>query len=188
MDILSKFEKEEETLNKLDFIHCQKYEEAQRNIKERENFVIEEVKKHTQTLLNELHEKWGVISSDISEQKSKISEIKSDLLYYQFHSEKADGTNKLDIFDFTWRITTNSNEDICIVDLSTSSVKGRIVTLDKDGNLKWVYDGHPSDIPTEHFFLPENIATTYLGNIIVCDTRNSAIHLLNAQDSIIAYK
>ncbi|CAG2247402.1 unnamed protein product [Mytilus edulis] len=313
LDILSKFEKDEEILNKFDFIHRQKYEEAQRNIKERENFFIGEVKKHTQTLLNELHEKWDLISSDISAQKSKISEIKNDLSYLKnnineskdsrdiekmlrdikslghslseiskieidyiqqspqratlhhenyckilsinpdgqvktfkdlspqkpialhttvdnslligvinkdswknlnkdtkskqliiklsangeelnefeyksFTLKKADGTNKLDIFDFTWRITTNFNEDICIVDLSTSSVKGRIVTLDKDGNLKWVYDGHPSNIPTEHFFLPGDIATTYLGNIIVCDTRNSAIHLLNAQGSIIAYK
>ncbi|XP_076094610.1 uncharacterized protein LOC143065127 [Mytilus galloprovincialis] len=407
VDILSKFEKEVEILNKFNFIHQQKYEEAERNIKERENFFIGEVKKHTQTLLNEIHEKWDLISSDISEQKSKISKIKNDLSYYKnyineskdsrdiekmlrdikslghslseiskieidhiqqspqftegifqqkslvqmignleivfipnpefkpkltilksfttnfgdiqkiiqsenntfwisspknaiklgitmektktlntislpeiddmtilksgeqlctmknyckilsvnpdgqvktfkdlspqkpialhttvdnslligvinkdlwknlnkdtkskqliiklsangeelnqfeyksFTLKKADGSNKLDIFDFTWRITTNSNEDICIVDLSTSSVKGRIVTLDKDGNLKWVYNGHPYDIPTEHFFLPGDIATTYLGNIIVCDTRNSAIHLLNAQGSIIAYK
>ncbi|CAC5406754.1 unnamed protein product [Mytilus coruscus] len=108
--------------------------------------------------------------------------------YKSFTLKKADGTKKLDIFDFTWRITTNFNEDICIVDLSTSSVKGRIVTLEKDGNLKWVYDGHPSNIPTDNFFLPGDIATTYLGNIIVCDTRNSVIHILNAQGSIIAYK
>ncbi|CAC5406753.1 unnamed protein product [Mytilus coruscus] len=83
IDILSKFEKDEEILNKFDFIHRLKYEEAQRKIKEREHFFIEEVKKHTRMLLNELHEKWDVISSDISEQKSKISEIKSDLSYYK---------------------------------------------------------------------------------------------------------
>ncbi|VDI26326.1 tripartite motif-containing protein 2/3 [Mytilus galloprovincialis] len=411
-NFVSELEKKEETLNKFDFIHCLKYEEAKRKITEREQLLIKEVKKNSRMLLNELYERWDVIRSCISAQKSKISEIKKDLSYYKnkineskdsrdiekmlgdikilentsleliseqinkientqqspqfnegifqqeslqqmigsldiviipdpdfepqltilksckgnfgdiqkiiqcekntfwisspnnvtkilmeitlkktkilcttslsekddmtilksgeqlctmknyckifsvnpdgqvktfkdlspqkpialhttsdnslligvinkdswkylnkdtkskqiiiklsangdelnefeyksFTLKKADGTNKLDIYDFTWRITTNINEDICIVDLSTSSVKGRIVTLDKDGNLKWVYNGHPSNIPTEHFFLPGDIATTYLGNIIVCDTRNSAIHLLNAQGSKIAYK
>jgi hypothetical protein len=59
----------------------------------------------------------------------------------QQHTYQYD-SNKHRLFTVPWRITTNNNKDIVVVD-KTSRDTGRVVVVGWEGGLRWTYTGQP---------------------------------------------
>ena len=103
----------------------------------------------------------------------------------QQHTYQYD-SNKHRLFTAPWRITTNNNKDIVVVDM-TSDVTGRVVVVGWEGGLRWTYTGH-SKINVTTQFKPVDVVTTTAGHIIVCDIRTHALHVLSEQGDILTCK
>ena len=85
---------------------------------------------------------------------------------------------------FTLPVRISSFDDnICIVDTFNLKDEGRIVVVDKGGQLQWVYRGWENNNSNKGEFCPEDIAVTDF--ILISDYRNRAIHLLNYQGEVI---
>jgi hypothetical protein len=63
-------------------------------------------------------------------------------------------------------VVTDVNSDILVIDL-TSDDDGRVVVLGKEGDVKWIYQGHPQINTEDKPFNPCDIVTTSVGNVIV---------------------
>ncbi|XP_076087596.1 uncharacterized protein LOC143058021 [Mytilus galloprovincialis] len=92
-------------------------------------------------------------------------------------------TNNQRLFTLPGVITTNINEDICVIDI-TNKWEGRVVVLGKYGNLKWTYNGHPT-INSKNNFNPWDIVTTSKGLILVSDYANNAVHMLSMEGCLV---
>ena len=103
----------------------------------------------------------------------------------QQHTYQYD-SNKHRLFTLPYRITTNNNKDIVVVD-STSGVTGRVVVVGWEGGLRWTYTGH-SKINVTTQFNPRDVVTTTAGHIIVCDIDTHALHVLSEQGDILTCK
>ncbi|VDI48410.1 Hypothetical predicted protein [Mytilus galloprovincialis] len=94
-------------------------------------------------------------------------------------------TNNQRLFTSPEIITTNINEDICVIDYKNNKPwKGRVVVLGKYGNLKWTYDGHPS-INSKNNFNPLDLVTTSKGLILMSDNASNAIHMLSMEGCLV---
>jgi hypothetical protein len=82
----------------------------------------------------------------------------------QQHTYQYD-SNKHRLFTLPYRITTNNNKDIVVVD-STSDDTGRVVVVGWEGGLRWTYTGY-SKINVTTQFKPRDVVTTTAGHIIV---------------------
>ncbi|CAC5370771.1 TRIM45 [Mytilus coruscus] len=86
---------------------------------------------------------------------------------------------------FTWpaRICTKNNF-ICVVDYSDHiwHGKGRVVVIDKGGQLQWTYNGKLDE------FYPEDIAVTSTDMVIVTDRYNYVLHVLSPTGEVIVCK
>ncbi|XP_052066843.1 uncharacterized protein LOC127706338 [Mytilus californianus] len=94
------------------------------------------------------------------------------------------GSHGLKLFILPYRVTENVNGDICVVN-RTGVYLGQIVVLDKEGNLKFTYDGNPSQPCSD--FIPMSIACDNNGCIIVADPSDFAIHILDKTGILIQY-
>ena len=103
----------------------------------------------------------------------------------QQHTYQYD-SNKHRLFTLPYRITTNNNKDIVVVD-RTSPDTGRVVVVGWEGGLRWTYTGH-SKINVTTQFKPIDVVTTTAGHIIVCDYRTHALHVLSEQGDILTCK
>ena len=103
----------------------------------------------------------------------------------QQHTYQYD-SNKHRLFTLPWRITTNNNKDIVVVD-RTSDYTGRVVVVGREGGLRWTYTGH-SKINVTTQFNPNDVVTTTAGHIIVCDLNTHALHVLSEQGDILTCK
>jgi hypothetical protein len=54
------------------------------------------------------------------------------------------------LFTLPWRITTNNNKDIVVVDM-TSGRTGRVMVVGWEGGLRWTYTGHSKINVTTQF-------------------------------------
>ena len=102
----------------------------------------------------------------------------------QRHCHRYD-SNRHSLFTLPWRIKTNTNKDIVVVDLIDDI--GRVVVVGWDGDLGWIYTGHPK-INVDTAFNPNDVATTTTGHIIVSDSRSQAVHVLSQQGDILTCK
>ena len=103
----------------------------------------------------------------------------------QQHTYQYD-SNKHRLFTLPYRITTNNNKDIVVVD-STSGDTGRVVVVGWEGGLRWTYTGH-SKINVTTQFNPSDVVTTTAGHIIVSDCDTHALHVLSEQGDILTCK
>lgn len=94
------------------------------------------------------------------------------------------GSRGLKFFILPYRVTENVNGDICVVN-RTGVYLGQIVVLDKEGNLKFTYDGNPSQHCND--FIPMSIACDNNGCIIVADPSDYAIHILDKTGILLQY-
>ena len=82
---------------------------------------------------------------------------------------------------------TDVNSDIAVID-STSRYDGRVVVMGKEGGVKWIYQGHPQSNAEDKPFNPCDIVTS-VGNVIVGDTGNHALHVISGEGGqLLKYK
>ncbi|VDH98982.1 Hypothetical predicted protein [Mytilus galloprovincialis] len=112
---------------------------------------------------------------------------------------ECNATNEERLFTFPAKITTNINNDICIIDyksfyLSKKTIystrytygprNGRVVTLGEWGQPKWTYSGHVG-INCYDEFTPYDIETTMHGHILIADRDSSTIHVVSQEGEFI---
>ncbi|XP_076088725.1 uncharacterized protein LOC143059120 [Mytilus galloprovincialis] len=94
-------------------------------------------------------------------------------------------SNNHRLFSLPEVITTNINEDICVIDSTNNKQwEGRVVVLGKHGNLKWTYNGHFS-INSTYNFNPQDLVTTSKGLILVSDPDSNAVHMLSMEGCLV---
>jgi hypothetical protein len=103
----------------------------------------------------------------------------------QQHTYQYD-SNKHRLFTLPYRITTNNNKDIVVVD-KTSCDTGSVVVVGWEGGLRWTYTGHYKINVTTQFD-PNDVVTTTTGHIIVSDYSTHALHVLSEQGDILTCK
>jgi len=84
---------------------------------------------------------------------------------------------------------TESQMPILIVVIdSRSDDDGRMVVLGKEGDVKWIYQGHPQINTEDNPFDPCGIVTTSVGNVIVADYTNHTLHVILGEGELLTYK
>ncbi|VDI77778.1 Hypothetical predicted protein [Mytilus galloprovincialis] len=89
------------------------------------------------------------------------------------------------IFSAPQRITTDTDDNIYVLDTFNTEWNGRILALDKTNGVRWIYSGNP-DI-TKETFKPRDLISTQLNNIIITDMDSDIIHILNTSGQCIHY-
>ncbi|VDI32663.1 Hypothetical predicted protein [Mytilus galloprovincialis] len=87
--------------------------------------------------------------------------------------------NKL--FSYAYRIRTDSRNVVYVIDRFDNDSNGRIVAVDENGRLKFIYDGQ-KDTGT---FQPNGITITPSDNIVVSDYYNEALHVINSKGDLL---
>ena len=109
-----------------------------------------------------------------------FGENKKEKQSYQYNKHKQR------LFTLPYRIT-DVNGDIVVID-STSDDDGRVVVLGKEGDVKWIYQGHPEINTEDKTFNPLGIVTTSVGNVIVADCDNHTLHVISGGGELLTYK
>jgi hypothetical protein len=89
------------------------------------------------------------------------------------------------LFTYPFRIT-DVNSDIVVID-STSNDDGRVVVLGKEGDVKWIYQGHPEINTVDNPFDPWDMVTTSAGNVIISDHDNHTLHVISGEGELLTY-
>lgn len=79
-------------------------------------------------------------------------------------------------------VCENINNDVCITDEGMRT----IVVIDKDLDIRFVYDGNISTADVKKF-IPRDICCDSIGHILVADFANRMIHLLDEDGHFICY-
>lgn len=87
----------------------------------------------------------------------------------------------LDIYINPNYITENSNGDIVVSDFIYWS--GAVVVTDREGSYRFSYTGNPLGPK----FWPKGICTDSMSHILVCDTLNHSIHMINMDGQFLSY-
>ncbi|CAG2221291.1 TRIM71 [Mytilus edulis] len=96
--------------------------------------------------------------------------------------------SKQRLFTSPCRITTLSDGDIVIVGDWITHIEGRLVALNRNGDLEWTYNGNSKINSDTSKFRPYDIVSSPEGYIVVADKNNHALHLLNGAGELIACK
>ncbi|CAC5385908.1 unnamed protein product [Mytilus coruscus] len=95
--------------------------------------------------------------------------------------------HKQRLFTLPYRIASNVNNDILVID-KTSYAKGRVVVLDREGQVKWTYQGNPKVNSKGKPFYPTDFLSTSVGHVIVPDVNNHALHVLSGEGDLLICK
>ncbi|XP_052064400.1 uncharacterized protein LOC127704398 [Mytilus californianus] len=87
--------------------------------------------------------------------------------------------NKL--FRYALRIRTDSKNVVYVSDRFDNDGNGRIVAVDRNGRLKFTYDGQTYS----ETFQPQGITITPNDNIVVADYDNDALHVINSKGDLL---
>ncbi|VDI82542.1 Hypothetical predicted protein [Mytilus galloprovincialis] len=87
--------------------------------------------------------------------------------------------NKL--FSYALCIRTDSKNVVYVIDNFGNTNSGRIVAVDRNGRLKFTYDGH-NDLGT---FQPAGITITPSDNIVVAEWTYDALHVINSKGDLL---
>ncbi|XP_071133124.1 uncharacterized protein [Mytilus edulis] len=87
--------------------------------------------------------------------------------------------NNIRLFIYPLSITSTDNGNICLVDQLSKEYRGRVVVLNRDGDILQIYSGHDEINNEDNPFHPVNIVTTPSDNIIVAQLNNNIFHILN---------
>ncbi|XP_052084276.1 uncharacterized protein LOC127721550 [Mytilus californianus] len=98
-----------------------------------------------------------------------------------------DGTGKR-LFNYARRITTDSANNIYVIDWINDDDDehiGRVVSINRNGSNRFVYNGCASFNTHEAAFNPEDIAVSSRDTTIISDCDNHALHVLSANGELI---
>lgn len=89
---------------------------------------------------------------------------------------REDGQTRL----FTWpgRVRKNGNKDICVINMMS-----KLVIVSFSGSLKVIYFGQD---PREEFNVTDVVCDSHF-NILLCEAKNSKIHLLSPEGKFMRY-
>ena len=90
------------------------------------------------------------------------------------------------IFSWPRRIITN-NDNIYVVDITNKQLKGRVVVLDYEGDIKWTYTGCNSINFNQFKFTPQDIAVSPNDRIVISVRDNNTVHILSPTGEVIEY-
>ncbi|CAC5379314.1 unnamed protein product [Mytilus coruscus] len=94
--------------------------------------------------------------------------------------------NRKSIFTVPARITTDNDNNIFVLDRLNADFDGRIVAINQTNGMRWVYNGY-QHINKKQTFEPTDLVVTKSDNIIITDTNNHIIHILNTSGQCIHY-
>ncbi|XP_069129991.1 tripartite motif-containing protein 2-like [Argopecten irradians] len=97
--------------------------------------------------------------------------------------EYTDGNKRL--FTRPYRVVENINGDVCVTD-KTSMGSGRVVVLDCLGNLRFIYDGCSASA-WERPFSPCGIVCDSYGRLLIADTNNHCIHIVDKHGQFVSF-
>ena len=92
---------------------------------------------------------------------------------------------KKPLFTNPRRITTDSNNNLYVLDRMCAGWSGRVMIITGKGET--VYTGHPAVNNTDHPFTPGDLEATKSDNIIVTDAQNHTLHILNSDGKCLQY-
>lgn len=98
---------------------------------------------------------------------------------YEFNNRKKP------LFTNPRRITTDSNNNLYVLDRTCGGWSGRVMIITGKGET--VYTGHPAVNKTDHPFTPGDLEVTKSDNIIVTDTQNHTLHILDSDGKCLQY-
>ncbi|XP_071135795.1 uncharacterized protein [Mytilus edulis] len=87
--------------------------------------------------------------------------------------------NNIRIFACVKSITSTDNGNICVVDKLSEDGRGRVVVLNRDGDILQIYIGYQEVNNADNPFKPVGIVTTPSDNIIVAELNVYIFHILN---------
>ncbi|XP_048775800.2 uncharacterized protein LOC125680348 [Ostrea edulis] len=105
------------------------------------------------------------------------ADLKLDSVY-EFENNKR-------LFTRPYRVTENINGDICVTD-KTAMGSGRVVVLDRHGKFKFAFEG-PSNNQCTGSFSPAGIACDKYGRVLVADTNNNCVHILDPNGNFVGF-
>lgn len=85
------------------------------------------------------------------------------------------------LFNYVFRICTDSNNTMYIIDWKNKDKSGRVLAVDRKGRLRFSYSGYSIN----NDFVPMGIVVTPKGNIIVTDYLTEELHVLNSKGELI---
>jgi len=95
--------------------------------------------------------------------------------------------NKKPLFSLPARISSNSRNNIAVIDCLSIKLQGRIIVLDQEGDVKNIYTGHPDVNHENKLFFPTDIVTTPSDKFVVADRNHHIIHILSSDGGILTY-
>lgn len=96
--------------------------------------------------------------------------------------EKFDKERHINLFTRPIRIAVNANKDIIISEWAKGN--DHVVALTFDGKMKWRYSG-PKTIELQQPFVPNALATDKYCQILIADSHNRAIHLVDKDGNFV---
>ncbi|WAQ98712.1 TRI56-like protein [Mya arenaria] len=90
--------------------------------------------------------------------------------------EKFDKERRTNLFTRPIRVTVNANKDIIVSEWAKGN--DHVVALTADGKMKWQYHG-PTTVELAHTFVPNALATDKYCQILIADSHNRAVHLVD---------
>ncbi|VDH97323.1 Hypothetical predicted protein [Mytilus galloprovincialis] len=124
------------------------------------------------------------LSEDGNERKTKLMIFGTDKKHKQSLEYDMYGQR---LFTSPHKITSNVNNEILVID-RVSGFNGRVISLNREGQVRWINQGHPEVNSDYKLFDPTDIVTTKLGQIIVTDRSNHALHVLCEEGDLITCK
>lgn len=85
--------------------------------------------------------------------------------------------------DFALRLTENGNENICVADYNGKVV----VVLNSSGVLRFKYNGNIATVSKPRLFGPSTIVTDEILQILISDTLNNSVHVIDCEGNFIRY-
>ncbi|VDI34490.1 Hypothetical predicted protein [Mytilus galloprovincialis] len=89
-------------------------------------------------------------------------------------------------FTYPWKITSTNNDNILVIDSFSDGNEGKVVVIGHEDIIN-TYCGSPAINTEDTPFTPTNLTTTPADNVIVVDTDNFALHILNSSGNLITY-